>query len=359
MSITLTDEQRHAIDLITAWYNDPLSHQEFKLGGFAGTGKTTIIKWILENLPQVHTVVCAFTGKAVNVLNKKGVLATTMHALMYHVQPEVGGKVSFVLRAFIESQPDLIIVDEASMVSTELYNDIVSFGKKLLFVGDPGQLEPVGDNPELMKTPNFVLAKIHRQAESSPILTLATSVRQGGGLYIQKQPGLWVKSKAITSPEFLSVDQVICAKNATRIGFNKRIRIFMKRPPQQIVVGEKLIVCRNNAEFGVFNGMILFIDSIRDIGSSWECNCHDEISRVYGCIPIWKEPFYNETVQLNPFIPKGTVWCDFGYCITAHKSQGSEWDRVLVWDEVVSGWDMKRWRYTAITRAAKELTVCL
>src|ERR1041385_192208 len=249
--IELSEEQQSAVSVITKWLDDPLGQPEFKLGGYAGTGKTTVIKFLLKELRNKYSiVVCAFTGKAVNVLGKKQVMAQTMHSLMYNVIPQLDGTIKFEKKSFLEADPDLIIVDEASMISSDLYRDLLSFRRRYLFVGDPGQLEPVGDNPNLMQFPDMILSKIHRQAELSPIITLANSVRQGSMPSITKVDGLWVKQKQITSPEFLSNDQVICAKNATRKLFNDKIRLFKKLPAGQICPGDKLICLRNNTSYG-------------------------------------------------------------------------------------------------------------
>jgi exodeoxyribonuclease-5 len=121
--ITLTEEQQKAIDLIKAWFIQP-EPKEFKLGGYAGTGKTTIIKFLLENLETSRIEVSAFTGKACNVLQRKGIrIARTLHSLMYDTQV-INGAYIFHLKSRLDMNPALIIVDEASMVSTELYNHL-------------------------------------------------------------------------------------------------------------------------------------------------------------------------------------------------------------------------------------------
>lgn len=363
--ITLTPEQDEAVLRIKSWMDNkqPNTPNEYKLGGYAGTGKTTIIKTILKQFEDDYHVVCAaFTGKACSVLRRKGIRASTLHYLMYDVEMN-GKEPTFTKKHQLGSQPDLIIIDEASMLSTDLYHDLLSYKKKYLFVGDPGQLEPVGDNPDLMQSPDFVLSKIHRQAAESPIIRLATSIRQGGSLTKSIEPGLEIRNKEWTAEEFMAQDQIICAKNKTRQDFNIRYRKQLNYPLKTIVEGDKLIILRNNLSFGVFNGLILKVDEIKsDDVNSWTINATDEIGNNYYALPIWKEPFINETFdpkQTNP--TRKVVYADFGYVITCHKSQGSEWDKVLVIDEWMPPklWDMKRWRYTAITRAAKSLTYCV
>jgi exodeoxyribonuclease-5 len=163
----------------------------------------------------------------------------------------------------------------------------------------------------------------------------------------------------------MKVDQVICARNKTRIDVNKRYRRALSQPGNLLTTDSKIIVLRNNQQMGVFNGMLLFVDKIlQDNFDHWSISAHDEVNRKFHKLNVWKRPFLEElpkefTIPRHQKIP--LVYCDWGYCITCHKSQGSEWDHVLVWDEWMPPtiWDMRRWRYTAITRAAKKLTYCL
>lgn len=360
--LTLTDEQQLALNKLLEFIKEPLA-TEFRLGGYAGTGKTTLIKTLLKLLRELkkRAIVCAFTGKAVNVLQRKGVASQTMHSLMYNFEETLKGEFSFTKKYRLEGEPDVIIIDEASMISVELYNNLLSFGKKCIFVGDPGQLEPVGDNPNLMSRTDFVLTKIHRQAELSPIITLASRVRAGNAIIISRPvEGLTIRSKreTITSPEFLKADQVICARNKTRQAMNSALRAYLVRPAGELIVNDKIICLRNNRNFGVFNGQIFFVKEIKRTDSTMQdVLVEDEIGKMYQ-FPVWRLPFQKEVDPKRDVVPKRMVYCDFGYVITCHKSQGSEWDNVIVYDEYMPPqvWSMARWRYTAITRAAKQLT---
>ena len=362
-----TDEQESCLDTLVKWVNSPSSPREYRLGGYAGTGKTTILRELRSRISRTHySVVSAFTGKAVNVLMRKQVTAQTLHSLMYNPVEDRLGNITFEKKSRLQDSPSLIIVDEASMLSTDLYNDLKSYGTKLLFVGDPGQLEPVGDNPNLMAHCDLTLQKIHRQAEHSPIIQFATHIRTGGTpKYFQwkgpPQDALLIRDKAIPASVFLSATQSICAKNKTRQGLNLRIRLHEGRPERGILtLGEKLICLRNNRTLGVFNGMIFFVRELHSEGATYyECTVEDEGGNLFRRLKIWKEPFIMPLVQ--DIVPHLHAYCDYGYVITCHKAQGSEWDHVLVIDEWMppSVWEMKRWRYTAITRAAKKLTFCL
>jgi len=367
-TIQLTEEQLEAVTRIKVWHKSG-QRLEFRLGGYAGTGKTTIQKVVREDLDILGTrsTICAFTGKAVNVLQRKELHdAATIHSTIYDCVPQKDGNFEFYLKSRLEGNPKLIIIDEASMISSELYTDLRSFNIPLLFVGDPGQLEPIGDNPNLMARPDFVLSKIHRQAESSPIIRFASETRQGVPAKEKTEPGLCIRSKVgFDIPLAATFDQVICARNKTRTDINMRFRRYLEKPVDKLQLGDKIIVLRNNMSFGVFNGMILFVDLVLEHTTLYtKIDAHDEIGRKFSNLLVWNEPF-TKPLPKNFTIPKlrnqQLVYADWGYCITCHKSQGSEWDKVLVWFEWMhhSIWDNKRWSYTAITRAAKELTYCL
>ena len=363
-AIILTTEQQTAHDKIIDFVQDPLLN-EFKLGGFAGTGKTTLLKFLRASLRELTYTVAfgAFTGKACSVLIKKGIPAQTLHSLIYDCQTDPKThEMLYILRSQLPNDIDVLVVDEASMISTELYTELKTFNIKILFVGDPGQLEPVGSNPNLMKHPDFVLTKIHRQAELSPIISLATTIR-AGGLFPRKCVGdeLMVRDKRLDTATLLSVDQVICAKNKTRSLLNSQCRKALGHS-ERLAVNEKLICLRNNKKLGLFNGLIVFIDRIlREESDCFVCSGHTETGDKLFDLRVWSLPFYEEVDSKNPRIPRDCGYFDYAYAITCHKSQGSEWDSVLVVDEWVPPaiWDMSRWRYTAITRAAKKLIYCL
>lgn len=378
-AIVLTTEQEEAVARIKAWHeaagrnrDSNAATAEYRLGGYAGTGKTTVIKTIKALFEKDMCVsVAAFTGKAVNVLQRKGIRASTLHALMYRCEV-INRVLHWHKRDRFEIEPGLIICDESSMINRELYEDLKSFGIPILFVGDPGQLEPVGDNPNLMKTPDFVLTKIHRQAEKSPIITLANSIRIGGSYpaYCEGDE-LVIQPKGRMDPD--AIDQMICATNAVRKDGNDQYRRVKKLAPLPLVENEKIIVLKNNRDLGIFNGMIMFVTKIiEDKSDHWLVNAKDEIDRQFPEIPIWKRPYEDDQFDKdkNPIVPRVKLKdgsnvqqavSTYGYVITCHKSQGSEWDRVLVLDSWMPPkvWDMRRWRYTAITRAAKKLIYCV
>lgn len=363
-SIVLSLDQKQAESAITTWYGERDTLPMFRLGGFAGTGKTTLIRHLLKSGNFGAIACCAFTGKAADVLTKKGVPASTIHSLIYNCDEDPHTKeIQFTLKTPEQLDLDLIIVDEASMISSDLYRDLKSFHIPLLFVGDPGQLEPVGDNPNLMRDPDFTLTQIHRQALESPIIRFASEIRTGTCFnprnYKPSPPALNFQQKKFTVEQQSLADQFICAKNATRQLINQSFRRNLGHQLHDgLHDGEKLICLRNNRNLGFFNGQIFYVEKVKqETPRYFECVIRPDGSDKLMTIPIWSEPFYRELDPKTDHPPKDFVYADFGYCITCHKSQGSEWPHVVVVDEWMPAqvWDMKRWRYTAITRAATKL----
>jgi exodeoxyribonuclease-5 len=113
-------------------------------------------------------------------MRQKGIEdARTIHSVIYTPNPNEDGTVTFLLRPRYElADIDGFLVDETSMVSKQLHRDMLSFGKPIIFVGDHGQLPPVGDDVYLMADPDYKLEEIHRNA--GPIAHFAGQLRKGG-----------------------------------------------------------------------------------------------------------------------------------------------------------------------------------
>lgn len=357
----LSQEQKSAVDRICVWVGEEKGSKELKVGGYAGTGKTTIIKEVVKRLleKKVYVEVVAFTGKAVNVLRTKGVKsAQTMHRLMYtYEQPSVKGQMVFKKKPKL--YVDLVVVDEASMVSKTLYQDLVSYPSvRVLFVGDPGQLEPVGEDINLMVKPDLLLTEIHRQAKESNIVQLAEAVRRGKNLKIGKAKDVEVGGQKEFWQRCMEFDQVIVGFNETRHTVNKEIRKEKGFQGELPNVGEKVICLRNNWDRGVFNGMqAKVVKAERDGNYLVNLTIEDDLGEIRRDLPVLVAQFGKDKPEKESY--QGLCLFDWGYAITAHKAQGSEWERVVVLEQVYSGWDTARWRYTAITRASKELLYCV
>jgi exodeoxyribonuclease-5 len=359
--IKLSEDQERAIAAVEDWKKS--GRKRLTFGGYAGTGKTTIIKEICR---KHRAKVCAFTGKAAHVLTTKGVPASTIHSLIYTPfqfckncekeadqckckRPKV--VTEFRLQPYLDTK--LVIVDEASMVNRDLLRDLESFDVQVLYVGDHGQLEPIGDDPGLMHDPEVKLETIHRQAAGSPIIQFAHHVRRG---YAPKSFGEAAELREGLPDGVEDFDAILCGYNKTRCAVNARVRErrgFKGDVPEP---GERVICLRNNKEHAVFNGMQATVTKIDADAKVPTMHVVDDLGTPFPDLPIDPEQFGQEKRLDSPFYL--TLW-DFGYCMTAHKSQGSEWDNVLVLEQIARSWSPERWRYTVATRAAKRLTYSL
>lgn len=351
--VTLSSDQQRAFDDIIGWINTK-PNLELSLGGYAGTGKTTLINQIINHFDNLNVCIMAFTGKAVSVLNRKGVNAQTIHSTIYYVRV-VNKKPIFTLKPDI-GNIDLIIVDEASMISTEVYKDLKSFRIPILWVGDHGQLEPIGDNPGIMKNPDLRLEIIHRQAAENPIIAFADAVRKGK-IPTPNHDGVIRKSQ-IEDFHINQTDQIICGLNRTRVKMNRFVRKTLGLDPKLPQPGDKLVCLKNNRFSGVFNGLQGTLDELQQTTPEKHLATITTELGFQLVTPIYAKQFDHPKGLCDT--PKNfdrfTTHWDYAYAVTCHKAQGSEWDSVLVLDERAGKlWSMNRWRYTAITRASNKL----
>jgi exodeoxyribonuclease-5 len=337
-SVVLTEEQQHVADTICK-LDKPIQ----TLGGLAGTGKTTLVSNIMHRMKGFAC--CAFTGKAAEVLRSKGVDATTIHSLIYYPTDE---KDSEGMPIF-EKKPGLgvkgIIVDEASMVGNSIYNDLVSFGLPIIFVGDHGQLEPVGEGLNLMKDPDYKLETVHRNA--GDIAMFAHHLRDGHSAEtFRGSPLIKILSKDECVKYMKDVDQIICAKNETRVAINRYVRKMLGNEGDQPVKDDRVISLKNSKKLGIYNGTQGVVRSVGSLRMSIMFDNGRLVHTKYDTAT-----FNQEKTPKDLFIHP----IDFCYAITCHKAQGSEWKKVMVVEQVVYGWEHKRWAYTAASRAREEL----
>jgi len=357
--ITLTPEQHHAVNLIKKWFTSSHKKTPFILAGLAGTGKTTIIKHITNDLEikDYQIRYCAFTGKAALVMKSKGMLATTIHSLIYEPRTDEMKKVKFVRKSNLGADVRLIICDESSMIGKVIQGDLESYSIPILYVGDHGQLPPVGDDvTNLMFNPNFRLETIHRQALDNPIIWIANQARKGKFIEYGKYGSTVFKTTAskIGIDALKIADQIICGKNISRKNINKQMRDYYGFISEYPQVNDKLICLKNNSQNGLVNGMtgtcMSFDESkFRMDFMSDEGDNYDDLIVDYNIFKGTKSDKYNK--MIDQF--------DFGYCITCHKSQGSQYNNVIVYEERL-GFDKEmhnRWLYTSITRAAEKLII--
>jgi exodeoxyribonuclease-5 len=343
--------------------------QPLVVGGYSGTGKSTLLAIALPDLKNtdgsnVNVSYCAYTGKAANVLKSKGLPSSTIHSLIYHAIPDpITEEVIFELKDRYDLECELIVVDEASTVPEDMRKDLKSLGIPILYTGDHGQLPPVTGRGNIMGNPHFNLEEVHRQALDSGIIEIATMVRQKkmvkNGKYGVRGDATKVGSGFLKDIPFLSsADIVICHSNKTRNSLNKLIREELGFGGVCPQVGEKLICVKNNNHVGVFNGLGVVITKIEEHGGHYQIDCIDDGDVLHTNLFVMKNYFLGDDhppIRGNTF---NTLF-EFAYAITGHKSQGSQWDHVIVIEQPMYNQTItfkSQWLYTTLTRAVHRVT---
>lgn len=399
-----SSQQQAALTAVKEWLEGRAlgtdSRQCFYLAGYAGSGKTTLAReFALE--AGLMTIYVAFTGKAALVLRQKGCPeAQTIHSVIYvpvvkskrhlhDLQEELADRraqdpdcntldleeaiqeeqrrlssPSFELRQeSVIQDVDLVVCDEVSMVDEQMGADLASFGTPILVLGDPAQLPPVKASQGYFtkEEPDFMLTEVHRQAAGSPVLQLATEVRQGKRIELGDYGESRVlPSKSVKVEEAITFDQIICGRNKTRHAINRRVRETLGRSGALPEEGDRLVCLRNDKEGGVLNGSFWTV-----IQSQIEADDPDTLRMMIEDADSPGSPrlvlahsHHFEGRDLPWFKAREALEFDYGYAITCHKAQGSQWDRVLVYDESACfRRDRHKWLYTALTRASESVTV--
>jgi exodeoxyribonuclease-5 len=362
----LTPEQTRVIDFAVNWalgilpdeVKQQCPSQVLTIGGLAGTGKTTISRKIRERISEhLETATAAFTGRAVSVLRRKGITdAVTLHSLMYWPKKDSKGNLKFTKKEHLDV--GVVGVDEASMVNLDQHRDLLSFGVKVLYIGDHGQLEPIGDNPKLMASPNLVLEEIHRNAGA--IAEFAHRLRRHNTFFpfvVNDQ----VRVAKIDDflPAALEADVAIVGYNKTRHRVNQFVREnrgFSLPLPE---VGERVICLQNNRHWNVYNGLILTVTRVIKTNNEYHVfNAEDDLGNKWLGLPTFLEQYGKNDLTKDYNLQKNRLYFDFAYCLTCHKAQGGEWARVAVMEEHNSSWDVTKWNYTAASRPYEHLTWC-
>jgi exodeoxyribonuclease-5 len=408
--VKFSPTQDKALAAIAAWLADPNAKPTFYLAGPAGSGKSTITKYATADV-RGRVVYAAPTGKAALVMRRKGCNgARTVHQVIYRPagdppSPEVNAKLlEEIKRLYAVNEPgarataeklteqlernegeskrkgprfslnvesDLKsaavgVVDECSMIDQYVGKDLESFGTKLLVIGDPNQLPPVyGAGYFTSREPDAYIDEIHRQALDSPILRLADLARRGERLPVGPT-GDGVDVRRYGDPTLLDramdAEMIIVGRNRTRHSTNHKIRRLLGRQDSPSPVpGDRVICRRNNHELGLLNG------------SSWKIDrCVPDLEKMTAKIEVvsteddrervecstWLHHFMAREEELLGHNRRDHDEFSYGWAITAHSAQGSQYDDVLVFDESRQfGKDAPKHLYTAITRAAKTLTV--
>lgn len=399
-NITLTKGQAEGLKIAVARYK---AHKEYTtIAGYAGTGKSTLVKEIIEELKLPSSRVCfaAYSGKAANVLRQKGNLnSLTIHKLIYHAVLQPNGEYDYVP---VEDLDDysLIVIDEVSMVPQNMIDQLLSYGVHIIFLGDPFQLPPVDtDNGNhLLDTPHVFLDEIMRQAEDSEIVSLGYKIRKfqpvefGCGRDTAVIPNRKLNNKTL-----LWADEIICATNKTRHALNSYVRGLLGRG-ELPEVGDKVICLHNyweiasDEEMPLTNGCIGYIESIKETVFSVPRLCAkrcsvqsvpvlvcslktengkytdlviDKNELMTGKRTLTGKDEYEILTVFNKMDKAGIAHMhipmsfNYGYAITCHKAQGSEWKNIVIKEEwfPTDKEEHARWLYTAVTRASEKVVI--
>jgi exodeoxyribonuclease-5 len=419
----LSVDQREVYNAIVRWSagRDGFRDTLLKVGGLAGTGKTSLLSVLAHESRSGLVAYVAFTGRAASNLARKfaalGVRSTsktmlpegqelrsnsriayeadspearlpfvgTIHRLLYRpiIDPKTEELRGWAKREELDRPYDLLVVDEASMVGDDILEDLRRHGAPILAVGDHGQLPPVKSAGGLMREPDLRLEKIHRQAAQSPIIQLAHCIRNGEGLRSFKGWDQHVQlaqrsevDRAIEETykraESFGDVAVICWTNRMRIKLNTACRriLGVKGEPRK----DEQIICLKNSP-PIFNGMRGILQSDSRPGSKpWNMLLHASFpdEEVYDQHLFCNAAQFNRDrpfqsveelqaigIEVETMSAAGSLY-DFGYCLTAHKSQGGGFKEVVVYldrTEETGNEDYRRWMYTACTRAVERLTV--
>lgn len=378
--------------------------------GFAGTGKTSLAKHLAEGV-EGGVQFCAYTGKAASVLQQRGCgNAATIHSLIYQSRDK-GKKRLLEIEEDIEqlenelkkegmtldqikrlpkhkdlnkllkeekealSSPmfildpessirdnDLIIVDECSMVDERMGRDLLSFGVKVIVLGDPAQLPPVKSGGFFTEVkPDVMLENIHRQALDNPIIRMSMMTRNRETLLLGDygRGCRVITREESTTDDALNSNIIICGKNSTRHGCNFRMRSLLGFTDPMPMAGDIVVCRRNNRDLGILNGiMFRVVYSAEPMDNKIPMKIVPLGDPDAEPIDVSAHTQYFLGEEPEWYVQSEAEKFEFGYGITAHVSQGSQWENVYVFDESgVFKKDKFRWLYTAITRAQERLLI--
>lgn len=398
MELTLTDQQQDGLLKLKDWWNS--SSKIFMLCGFAGTGKSTVVKEALSRLEGCKPLLTAPTGKAAKVLSiKSGSEATTIHKAIYspnnpelmrlqnrlealwtglrsedheiegivRTEEEISTEIQevedklghlrdkekrFSLSKNGVAGTNLFLVDECSMVNEAIARDIEQISNKILLIGDPFQLPPVKAKWGWEdRTPDVMLTDVVRQSGDGAGITLAAEAIRLGR---QPKIGLGFEKYSrgtLTYSDYMEFDVVLVGSNNMKRTLDRGIRLLKGYEEGMPIVGEKVMCLNNNSFYQVFNGELFTITKILDVDHKFKriyLNMVDEFGNEFLDLPCDLRVFADH--QEGYRTPRDVLQFSFTYASTVHKYQGSEASNVCVIDDWKYG-DHDRWLYTAITRA--------
>ena len=391
--MTLTEDQEKGLKIILDRYK--LGYKYVTICGYAGTGKSTLIKFAIEALgvPKNKIAYATFTGKAAEVLRKKGNEgACTLHKLLYDHFPKPGG--GFIRKPKTSIGYKIVVVDEISMAPKSMIEMLLKHDCFCIFVGDNFQLPMIDKNEghNYLENRHIFLSQVMRQAAESEIIQISMKIRNGEPIDFMKGKEVIIIPKSeLVEGHLTWADQILCGTNATRENINRQMREIygFSGLPQD---GEKMICLRNywddcadngdalvNGTTGILRNPfetfrmipnyipidnhrmdVIQGDFVTSDGSTFNSVEMDKKLLIDGvkCITDGKILFRLGKLKnkIGDIVPREFA---FGYAITTHKAQGSEWDKVLVIEEKFPfpKEEHARWLYTAVTRASERLVL--
>ena len=392
----LNEKQKNGLTLALQRYKNKEKYTV--IAGYAGAGKSTLVRFIIEELKTYgvkETDVCfaCFTGKAAQVLLKKGNKnVITLHKLLYKSIPKESG--GFVRIPNPSIPYKIVVVDEVSMAPKTLMDLLFKHDVYVICLGDPFQLPPVDkkEDNHLLDTPHIFLDEIMRQAQESEIIQLSMAIRENRPIEVFQGKEVQILNKEELNTGMLTwADQILVATNATRVSINTQMRKLLNfgEKPQD---GDKIICLRNywdcfsdneeplvNGTIGILKDSFLTKRYLPSIVKSTDGLSH--IDLIMGDFISDSGMYFHSLEMDKKMIDTGEFSLDwktvyqlnrnpktrdippleftYGYAITCHKAQGSEWDKVLVIEEKFpfDKIEHARWLYTAVTRSSEKLVL--
>lgn len=383
----MSDDQAIALDDLFAAVDE--GQRILLLEGAAGTGKTWLMKKFAARAKSLGWAIqyMAPTGQAAHKLSKTvGEEAKTIHSALYSkvLDGDNGEPIFADPKPLTErAVRTFIICDESSMVDEYLHRDIIAnlpVNCVLLYVGDPEQLEPVkGKWGPPFGNATATLTVVHRQALESDVLRVATELRFGAKLPTNNvgdsyfyQKGRLADAAYWLVEHFEAGSNAVCLTytNKARKGINLLARKhlgFLNKG--KIVVGERLVVKFNNKAAGKRNGETFDVQSLTDISGAVR------LVTTTGAV-LYAHPdligadiaTFKETRDKYALLTNTRLWVhiDYGYCLTVHSAQGSEYEHVMLALTGTMKWmvqnkkmkvtSARRLCYTALTRAKSTFT---
>lgn len=380
----LTRKQEEAIKIATHRYRQ--RERYTTVSGYAGTGKSTTIKFIIAalNVSNEKVAYATFTGKASLVLREMGCPnSCTLHKLLYKTRKTPNGFVHTPKRE-LDFPYEIIVVDEVSMVPKPMWDLLISHGIHIIASGDPFQLPPIGENNGILDSPHIFLDEIMRQALESEIIRLSLDIRTGKKIAIFDGDDLKIIDKGdLVQGMFTWADQILCGTNVTRHKINNEVRALYGRDPETPMHNDKVIALKNdwnlmndsgdpmiNGTIGNLSNIILgkdegiFGKSLRvsftpDYADGDKYRIFEDLSIDYNYLIKGVKNYSDKDMWMMKKSRSVPSLFDFGYAITCWKAQGSQYDKVLLLEENFPYGELehRKFMYTGMTRASKKLVI--